>query len=305
MSDVEERENQPRERPGQAPGPEVGRRRGGAQLVFEVVAVESLSPGLVRIHLGGDAFDALVAAADPERLAKTDKYVKILFAKPELGLEPPYDLDALRTTLSPDDMPVRRTYTVRSVDLESRTLAIDFVVHGDEGIAGPWAASAVPGDRLCFSGPGGQYAPSTEDVEYLFLGDDSAIPAIAAAVEALPATAHGLVLIEVEDDATEVSLSVPSGVELRWIHRRVDDGSRADYGTALVAAVQSLAPPRGAVDVFAHGEREAMKQLRRILQSEWGLDRRSMSLSAYWAAGRSEDRFQAEKREPVGQIFED
>ena len=48
-----------------------------------------------------------------------------------------------------------------------------------------------------------------------------------------------------------------------------------------------------------------MKELRRILHTEWGLDRRSMSLSAYWAKGRSEDRFQAEKREPVGQIFED
>ena len=69
--------------------------------------------------------------------------------------------------------------------------------------------------------------------------------------------------------------------------------------------MQALAPPTAAVDVFAHGEREAMKELRRILHTEWGLDRRSMSLSAYWAKGRSEDRFQAEKREPVGQIFED
>ena len=246
-----------------------------------------------------------MADADPERIAKTDKYVKILFAKPELGLEPPYDLDVLREKLSPEDMPVRRTYTVRSVDAEARTLAIDFVVHGDEGIAGPWAAAAVPGDRLCFSGPGGQYAPSTEAVEYLFIGDDSAIPAIAAAAEALPASAQGLVLIEVEGGANEVPLSVPAGVELRWIHRQAEDGALADYGTALVAAVQALTPPTSAVDVFAHGEREAMKELRRILHTEWGLDRRSMSLSAYWAKGRTEDRFQAEKREPVGQIFED
>ena len=305
MGSSKERESQPGERTGQSPGPDAGRRRGAAQFVFEVVGTERLSPQLIRIHLGGDAFDAFAAGADPERLAKTDKYVKILFAKPELGLEPPYDLDALRTTLDPDDMPVRRTYTVRSVDTEARTLAIDFVVHGDEGIAGPWAASAVPGDRLCFSGPGGQYAPSTGGVDHLFIGDDSAIPAIAAAVEALPASAQGLVLIEVESTANEVPLSTPAGVDLRWIHRRTDAGEPADYGTALVAAVQALAPPTGALDVFAHGEREAMKELRRILHTEWGLDRRSMSLSAYWAKGRSEDRFQAEKREPIGQIFED
>ena len=154
-------------------------------------------------------------------------------------------------------------------------------------------------------GTGRAYAPSGEDVEYLLLGDDSAIPAIAAAVDALPATARGLVLIEVEGAANEFPLNTPSGVELRWIHRRADDGALADYGTALVAAVQALPPRAGAVEVFAHGEREAMKELRRILHTEWGLDRRSMSLSAYWAKGRSEDRFQAEKREPVGQIFED
>ena len=79
----------------------------------------------------------------------------------------------------------------------------------------------------------------------------------------------------------------------------------APYGQPLVAAVEALPVPTGAVEVFAHGEREAMKQLRRILQTEWGLDRRNMSLSAYWAYGRTEDRFQSEKREPVGRIEED
>ena len=38
-----------------------------------------------------------------------------------------------------------RTYTVRRVDAENGRLQIDFVMHGDEGIAGPWAAAARPG----------------------------------------------------------------------------------------------------------------------------------------------------------------
>ena len=33
-----------------------------------------------------------------------------------------------------------------------------------------------------------------------------------------------------------------------------------------------------------------------------GVLRSELSLSGYWAAGRTEDRFQAEKREPVGVI---
>ena len=281
-----------------------GRRR-GHQFVFEVIAKTWLSPHLVRVHLGGEAFDEFIANADPERLAKTDKYVKILFAKPELELRPPYDLDELRKTLSPEDLPARRTYTVRSVNRSTQTLAIDFVVHGDEGVAGPWAAAAVAGDRISFTGPGGLYTPSVKNVERLYFGDDSAIPAIAAAIEALPGNARGLAVIEVDSAGEEVSIAAPKGFELRWLHRRSSHGAVAPYGAALVAAVSALTPRSGDVDVFAHGEREAMKELRRILHTEWGLDRRTLSLSAYWAVGRAEDRFQAEKREPLGQIFED
>ena len=46
-----------------------------------------------------------------------------------------------------------------------------------------------------------------------------------------------------------------------------------------------------------------MKALRRALLDERGLERAQVSLSGYWARGRTEDRFQAEKREPIGQIF--
>jgi len=274
----------------------------GVQTVLEVVGTEQLSPHLVRIHLGGDGFDAFLAGADPDKLAKTDKYIKILFAKPELGLQPPYDLDALRETLDPDDMPVRRTYTIRSVDTAARSIAVDFVVHGDEGVAGPWAARAAIGDTVSFSGPGAQFAPTTDDVGHLFFGDDSAIPAIDAALEALAPGARGLAIIEVGSAADEIALPAPDGVEVRWLHR---DPAGASYGALLVDAIRALPAPTGRVEVFAHGEREAMKQLRGTLQGDWGIERRDMSLSAYWAFGRAEDRFQAEKREPVGQIFED
>ncbi|GAB3596243.1 siderophore-interacting protein [Microbacterium tumbae] len=275
-------------------------RRGPAPQALEVVRTERIAEHLVRVHLGGDSFDSWVANADPERLEKTDTYAKLLFARPELGLEQPYDLVTLRETLRPEDLPVMRTYTIRSIDESAQTLAIDFVVHGDEGIAGPWAANAVPGDLLTLSGPGGQYAPAGGDAFHLLLGDESAIPAIAAAVDALEASARGLVIIEVGGSGDEIALPVPSGVELRWLHR-----GGAGYGAPLVDAVSALSCPGGEVDVFAHGERGAMKALRGILHGEWGIDRRALSLSAYWALGRTEDRFQAEKREPVGQIFED
>ncbi|KQO61451.1 siderophore-interacting protein [Curtobacterium sp. Leaf261] len=273
------------------------------QHVFVVDRTERLSPHLVRVHLGGEAFGPFVAGADPERLRSTDKYVKLLVAKPELGLVPPYDLDDLKDRLPKEDRPVRRTYTVRSVDHDTETIAIDFVVHGDDGIAGPWAASAAPGDLLALSGPGGTYSPTADrDAVHLLLGDDSAIPAIAAALELMSVDAVGTAVIEVDGTADELDLVHPDGVRLTWLHRG-DTG--AQPGTLLLEAARGLQRPSSPerLQAFVHGERTAVKAIRRLLQDEWGVEKRSMSLSAYWALGRAEDRFQEEKREPIGVIF--
>lgn len=291
---------------GHAQHSEAGARgRGRPQVVFTVLRTEWLTPHLVRVHLGGPAYDDFIANADAQRLGATDKYVKLLFARPDLGLEPPFDLDALREILAPDDMPVRRTYTIRSIDETTRSIVIDFVVHGEEGIAGPWAAGAVSGDTLALSGPGGGYVPTVDsETPHLFLGDDSAIPAIAAAIESLHSDAKGLALIEVDSTDDEIAITRPAGVEIRWIHRTSGGVSR-EHGIALVEAVHNLDVPTAAFDVFAHGERTAMRAIRAVLQDEWGLERRSLSLSAYWARGRAEDAFQAEKRTEAGQIFTD
>lgn len=273
------------------------------QHVFVVDRTERLTPHMVRVHLGGPAFDDFVGTADPDKLAATDKYVKLLLAKPSLGLEPPYDLEELRDTLPKQDRPARRTYTVRAVDHTARTIAVDFVVHGDDGLAGPWAAAAQPGDKLALSGPGGGYAPVDDpDVTHVLLGDDSALPAIGAALESMADTATGVALVEVAGPADEQQIAHPTGVDLRWLHR---DATGAQPGTLLLDAARALPRASRPVQVFAHGERTAMKAIRRLLQDDWGLEKREMSLSAYWALGRGEDQFQEEKREPVGVIFTD
>lgn len=267
------------------------------QYVFQVVGTEPVMPHMVRVLFGGSGFDEF--AREVSERGSTDTYVKIMFAKPELGLIPPYDLDELRGRLAPEDMPAQRTYTIRKVDHAARVIAIDFVTHGDTGIAGPWAERSRIGDEIVVSSPGGGYAPSPEVDEHFLLGDESALPAIAAAIESLPRAARGRAYIEVESADDEIAIDAPEGVEVFWLHR---DG--AAYGSAMIAAVEALAPPSGSVDVFAHGERSAMKRLRPLIHNEWGIPRSRMSYSAYWAAGRNHDAFQAEKRTPVGQIFD-
>lgn len=263
------------------------------QIVLQVVNRIQLSPRLVRIVAGGPGI------SDVEDNGRTDAYTKMLFARPEAGLTPPYDMERLREELPRDLLPTRRTYTIRKFDLDRGQVWIDFVVHGDHGVAGPWADQAKPGDVVVLGGIGGGYAPDPEADWYLFAGDDAALPAIFSALEALPRDAVGTALIEVDSEADHLPVDAPEGVEVRWLHR---DGAEAGTTTLLEDAVRAVTWRDGRVDVFAHGERGAMKALRPYLTQERGLDRDQLSLSAYWAYGREEDRFQAEKREAIGAI---
>ncbi|WP_347757072.1 siderophore-interacting protein [Agrococcus sp. ProA11] len=262
------------------------------QHVLEVLGSERIAPSLVRVRLGGPGF----VTFSPNEC--TDAYVKLIFVKPELGLQPPYDLAALRTQLAPDDIPVTRTYTVREVHSDS--ISLDFVVHGDVGIAGPWAEHAQVGDRIALTGPGGAYAPDPAADWHLFVGDESALPAIARAIEALDAAASGIAILEVRDVSEELDLRAPSGVDVRWLHR---GAPRPETVRLLAETVAALEFSEGRVHAFVHGERESMKAMRDELFSRRGLERSQVSLSGYWAQGRTEDRFQAEKREPIGVVL--
>ncbi|CAI7974733.1 FAD-binding FR-type domain-containing protein [Frankia sp. Hr75.2] len=261
------------------------------QAVLAVQEKRWISPGIVRVVLGGPGFDAY------NDNAFTDKYVKIFFADPAHGLEPPYDLAALRAE-HPEKLPATRTYTVRWADPDTRRLAIDFIVHGDEGIAGPWAAGAEVGDLLVLSGAGGAYRPDPAADWHLLAGDETVIPSTTSALAAMPAEATGAVILLVDSAKYEIPIPRPDGVNLRWLHRET---AVADVDP-LVDALRELPWPTGTPQVFVHGERGTVKAARRLLTVDRGVPRERLSISAYWAAGRTEDRFQAEKREPIGQI---
>jgi NADPH-dependent ferric siderophore reductase len=263
------------------------------QVNLTVIRREDLSPHMVRIVAGGDGF------ADFTNNDFVDRYIKLVFPQPGVEYDSPLDLWSIRETMPREQWPFTRTYTVRWVDAAARELAIDFVVHGDEGLAGPWAAKAQPGDTLTFTGPGGAYNPAPEADWYLFAGDEAALPAIAACVESLPAEATGLAFLEVDSDADIQQIAAPAGVEVHWLTR---NGVPAGDSDLLVQAVADAEWPDGRVDVFAPGERGYMKALRDVLFKQRGLDRKQVSLSGYWAKGRVEDVFQAEKKLPVGQI---
>jgi NADPH-dependent ferric siderophore reductase len=232
----------------------------------------------------------------------TDHYLKVLFPQPGVAYPHTSDLDTMRQELPREQWPDTRTYTVRSWDPETKELSIDFVYHGDVGLAGPWAAAAQPGDELLFMGPGGGYTPDPAADWHLLAGDESALPAIAASLEHMPEGAKGHAFIEVHDpgEIQKLNFGSAANISTHWLYR----GSR-QVGDALVEAVQTLAFPDGAVHAFVHGEASMIKRLRRHLRIERGLDMKRVSISGYWRLGHNEDAWQSSKREWNRQVEED
>jgi NADPH-dependent ferric siderophore reductase len=233
----------------------------------------------------------------------------------------------------PDDHrnPIR-TYTVRAVRAELREIDVDVVVHPVDGPASLWAENAMVGDELIVLGPNAHYVGDHGGVDFLppprakhilLAGDETALPAIAAILERLPATASGHAIVEVphSDDAVCMSSHPGFTVEVLARHGRAQ-------GELLVPAVQAVAPillqstrrspaaqpelldvdidqellwevpsddhggpAQQAAVLYAWlaGEAGVIKSLRRHLVSELGVDRRSVAFMGYWRLGRAEN----------------
>ncbi|MBJ8342151.1 siderophore-interacting protein [Antrihabitans sp. YC3-6] len=231
-----------------------------------VLRSERISPHLVRVVLGGAGFDDFA----PSEF--TDSYVKLLFQA--------------------DGAEITRTYTVRSVDPTAREIAIDFVVHGDDGIAGPWAERVQPGETISMFGPGGAYAPRTDADWHLLAGDESAIPAIAVALAALPAGTKAKVFVEVGSVLDEIAFETAADIELTWVHR--EDAPESLLGDT----VRSAEWLPGVAQVFIHGEaRVVMSELRKYVRNERGVAAEWASISGYWRRGHTEEGFRVWKSE--------
>ncbi|KIR60620.1 MULTISPECIES: siderophore-interacting protein [Micromonospora] len=241
------------------------------------------TPHVIRLVLGGEELTGLPVGEH------TDHYVKLVFPPDGVTYPEPVDLAAIRR-LPAEQWPRLRAYTVRSFDAAAGELTIDVVHHGDEGVAGPWAARLRPGDPVRFVGPGGAYAPSPDADWHLLVGDESALPAIAAALERLPAGAPARVFLEVADAAEEQPLPSKGDVELTWLHR-----ADRPVGEALVAAVRALDFPPGTVHAFVHGEATFVRELRRLLRVERGVPREWLSISGYWRRGMDDEGWRSTK----------
>ncbi|WAY21698.1 siderophore-interacting protein [Mycolicibacterium fortuitum] len=269
---------------------------------FQVVRREQLTDHMVRLVLGANGANGFDTFSPNEF---SDAYVKLVIVPAGVDVEvlpKPLTLDSFQE-LPAEQRPTVRTYTVRNVDSERGEITIDFVVHGEQGVAAPWAAAVQPGESAYLMGPSGAYTPDPAADWHLLAGDEAALPAISAALEVMPDNAIGKVFIEVAGPEDEVELSAPDGVEVAWIYRggRADlvGDERAGDNAPLVAAVKETAWLPGQVQVFIHGEAQAvMHNLRPYIRKERGVPAKwAASISGYWRRGRTEETFRQWKAE--------
>lgn len=260
-----------------------------------VRATQRLTPSLIRVVLeGGDLADLSMPAA-------TDAYVNLAIPPVGAPYDEVFDPAEVRERFSKLAWPARRRYTVRSWDATTRELTLDFVVHGDTGVAGPWAGTAEPGDALVFEGPSGGYLPDPTADWHLMVGDESALPAIAASLEVLPAGVPVVVRLVCDGPEHQVELTSPGDVDLVWLHRTGVPGDE----DLLASAVRAAVFPPGRVHAFVHGEAVEIRKIRKHLLVDRGLARADMSCSPYWRRSMADEAWRQVKREFVADMETD
>ncbi len=247
-----------------------------------VTRTTRLSSSMIRIEFTGAGLDAFSPTG------YTDEYVNALFLPSGAAYSPPFDVETARG-FPVEARPRPRRFTVRNWDADERVLTIDFVTHGDVGFAGTWAQAAEPGDRLQMSGPSGGYHPDPDADWYLLAGDESALPAISRSLQSVPPTKACVAFVLVDDPTHEIHVIPSDGRRITWLHRS-QSGSPE---TLLRDSVADLSWRPGTVDVFVHGEAGEVRETRKHLIAERGLDKEAMSVSPYWRRDHNDEAWRA------------
>ncbi|WP_154606322.1 siderophore-interacting protein [Arthrobacter sp. AQ5-05] len=286
-----------------------------------VGAARLLTPHFLRITFTGPELDLFGSNADGLTL---DLRIKLLIPSPGHALP---QLRSVHGSLSDDwyqqwrsldesTRGVMRTYTVRA--LRPGELDVDFVLHlgGDSGPAAEWAAAARPGDPMTLIGPcarwgdclGIEFAPG-DPQRVLLVGDETAVPAIAAILESLPPHVRGHAVLEVPTAEDFLDMSTAAKVDIRWHARNGNAHGEAlerDVRTVVVPAACLRGKEPDDVDVDATilwetpgtvptaglyawiaGEAATVRELRRYLVSEVGMNRNAVAFMGYWRQGRA------------------
>jgi NADPH-dependent ferric siderophore reductase len=224
-----------------------------------------------------------------EKFFLTPNYIRIILTGSRMKEFTPVKVGANNKILVPTDdgTLVRRTYTLRALDLESMEMTLDFVAHGKTGPASKWAIDVLPGQKLTV-----MMKRKTKDLVpeaewYLIAGDHTALPVIAAILEGMGSNAEGMVYIEVYEEADMQDLKKPSGIEIRWLFNSAPGQSEQ----LKDCVIKSFFPDTKSIFVFAAAEYKISSDINSFLKNEKMLDNSQYRTFAYWKLGKAENDF--------------
>jgi NADPH-dependent ferric siderophore reductase len=175
-----------------------------------------------------------------------------------------------------------RRYTIRRHDPRTRTLELNVLAHGVDGIGAQWAAAATPGDHVNGVGPRGKIYLDEAADWHLFLGDETAGPATLNMIETLPPATPAFGFVEVTDADDELPFGQTGEHRVTWLHR---GAASALSSRLLQEALRAFALPSGRGHVYINGEVNLVSELKRATL-ERGLDADQVSFKAYWGRGK-------------------
>jgi len=115
---------------------------------------------------------------------------------------------------------------------------------------------------------------------HLFIGDETAVPGIAAMLEGLPANTPAHAFIEIADDAGRQS--APTDARIVWLTRK---GTPPGPSRILYDAVEAFALPPGRGHAYVIGETSNVRAIRQRLIAR-GLGKDQIAAEGYWRPGR-------------------
>ncbi|MEV4754822.1 siderophore-interacting protein [Micromonospora sp. NPDC049559] len=254
-----------------------------------VVRCRRLGPSMLRITFGGTQLAGFAGGGRDQSLS--------LFL-PHPGQDAPVvpvefgdDWFARWRALDPEVRAVMRSYTVRAQRPERAEVDIDFALHGGTGPASRWAASARPGDRVVLLGPATAenrsvgFRPPAGTDWVLMTADETALPAVGAILDWLPAGTRARIWIEVAHLADIQYLPTAAQAEVTWLVR----GGAGNRGPGLIESLRSAPLPGGTGYAWIAGESATVRAVRRHLVGDRGFDRERVTFSGYWRRGVSEE----------------
>jgi NADPH-dependent ferric siderophore reductase len=243
--------------------------------LLEVVAVQRITPHMVRVTLGGEDLNGFVTSG-------FDDHVKLFFPlpgeqRPTLPAVP--RSDPATPGIAPS--PIARDYTPRRHQAASSTLDIEFALH-DSGPATAWAARARRGDSLGVGGPRGSFIIPADFACHVLIGDETALPAISRRLEELPPGVQAIVVAEVDDVADQQNFAAAARVDTIWIHRL---GAAPGSAGPLLDAVRELILPAADVFSWVACESTVAKALRSHFLNDRRFPKDRVKAAGYWKRG--------------------